>query len=417
MPSGIAGCAWGKSAVATPANFLVWKPECTVDMHQYTSQISILELMQQMLQWMKFCYDMLNFIWQSDCTLNYCGSLNLNASNIWNLQQRESPALGSQAWSTQWNYLTMNTFQQRAVEVLDTSRRLSMLRWSIMMNRLCFQGELLYLKTWFDKSLRRIVGRCHYAVNQASKVPTTVFNNSSFCSFRTACASKESHAEAGCGHGMSSTSLCRDHGTYRDELEAQDRLTKTLAFHEQRDISDKGHSSSIIYYQQQQEQEQEQEQEQGQGQGQGQPQQQQQPQPQPQPTYQTSNKTQQQIKTTKQNATTNQSTNQPNNQTKHSADSTRTISAMMTATTNITSARRFSPHTVYWKSPHTVAQRSQKSPKKTGSHPTKANPAGTAAWTNFSFNRTIYLKTGVPMGLLYILDPVWWLHPPLTQTH
>lgn len=126
MPSGIAGCAWGKSAVATPASFLVWKPECTVDMHQYASQISILEHMQQMLQWIKFCYDMLNFIWQSDCTLNYCGSLNLNASNIWHLQQCESPALGSQAWSSQWNYLTMNTFQQRAVEVLDTSRRLSM---------------------------------------------------------------------------------------------------------------------------------------------------------------------------------------------------------------------------------------------------------------------------------------------------
>lgn len=117
MPSGIAGCAWGKSAVATPANFLVWKSECTVDMHQYASQISILELMQQMLQWIKFCFDMLNFIWQSDCTLNYCGSLNLNASNIWHRQQRESPALGSHAWSTQWNYLSRGGFQQRAVEV------------------------------------------------------------------------------------------------------------------------------------------------------------------------------------------------------------------------------------------------------------------------------------------------------------
>ena len=95
-----------------------------------------------------------------------------------------------------------------------------------------------------------------------------------------------------------------------------------------------------------------------------------------QPNYQTSNKTQQQIKTTKQNATTNQSTNRPNNQTKHSADSTRTIRAMMTATTNITSARRFSPHTVYWKSPHTVAQRSQKSPRKNR----KSTHKGESSW-------------------------------------
>ena len=92
----------------------------------YASQISLFELMQQMLQWIKFCFDMLNFIWQSDCTLNYCGSSNLNASNIWHRQQRESPAFGSHAWSTQWNYLTLNTFQQRAVEDLYTSHRFSM---------------------------------------------------------------------------------------------------------------------------------------------------------------------------------------------------------------------------------------------------------------------------------------------------
>lgn len=109
---------------------------------------------------------------------------------------------------------------QRPTWILEESETHHMLRWSIMINRLCFQGEFLYLKAWFDKSLRRIVDRCHYAVNQASKVPTTVFNNSSFCSFSTACASKESHVEAGCGHIMSSTSLCRDHGMYRDELEA-----------------------------------------------------------------------------------------------------------------------------------------------------------------------------------------------------
>ena len=65
--------------------------------------------------------------------------------------------------------------------------------------------------------------------------------------------------------------------------------------------------------------------------------------------------------------------------------------------------------------PHNGTAIAKVTPQKTGSHPTEANPNGTASWTNFSINKILYLNTGVPMGLLCKSDPVW-MYPPMAQT-
>ena len=51
--------------------------------------------------------------------------------------------------------------------------------------------------------------------------------------------------------------------------------------------------------------------------------------------------------------------------------------------------------------PHNGTAIAKVTPQKTGSHPTEANPTGTAASTNFSINKILYLKTSVPMRFVH----------------
>ena len=66
--------------------------------------------------------------------------------------------------------------------------------------------------------------------------------------------------------------------------------------------------------------------------------------------------------------------------------------------------------------PHNGTAIAKVTPQKTGNHPTEANPTGTAASTNFSINKILYLKTGVPMRFVHGVS-LFWLHSPMAQTY
>ena len=66
--------------------------------------------------------------------------------------------------------------------------------------------------------------------------------------------------------------------------------------------------------------------------------------------------------------------------------------------------------------PHNGTAIAKVTPQKTRSHPTEVNPTGTAASTNFSINKILYLKTGVPMRFVHGVS-LFWLHSPMAQTY